>query len=361
MDSLETYLVPLILLFFGGMEVLSGYWHRSKRDGSDWIQEFGSFMVLVLFTKPGIVLLVGFLGALWFPALPNAFAEANFWLVFFGFLFVDDLLQYWYHRLAHETPWLWKLHRAHHRAEEMGFFVSYRNAALYYVLMPNIWWIAIVNLLGGGLPVSVAIVLKQVIVIGSHSTTRWDQYLYKYKWLNPLASFVERLIITPAFHFAHHGKSMQDGISDPNGNYGNMFSIWDQLFGTATFTRQYPEEFGLINDPEDHWTTNMLYPIVRSAKPHSELSPQYERGDTTLPVPTILHLEAGKKYLYCQCGYSRTQPFCDGSHQGSKFKPIVFSVKRDKKVKLCNCKLSKAGPFCDGSHIEMEQDTCDQF
>ena len=39
---------------------------------------------------------------------------------------------------------------------------------------------------------------------------------------------------------------MQDGISDPNGNYGNMFAIWDHIFRTAKVTRQFPEKLGLI-------------------------------------------------------------------------------------------------------------------
>ena len=114
------------------------------------------------------------------PALPNALAGANFWLVFVGFLLVDDLLQYWYHRLAHETPWLWKLHRAHHQAEEMGFFVSYRNAGLYYVFMPNIWWVGIFVFLGGAKAVAIGLILKQLVIIGSHSTIKWDAFLYKY-------------------------------------------------------------------------------------------------------------------------------------------------------------------------------------
>ena len=61
-------------------------------------------------------------------------------------------------------------------------------------------------------------------------------------------------------------------------------------------------------------------------------------------------LEKGT-YLYCQCGYSKDQPFCNGYHHGSKIKPLKFEVKSERKVSLCNCKLTKTPPYCDNSHL----------
>ncbi|MEM6805385.1 MAG: CDGSH iron-sulfur domain-containing protein [Bacteroidota bacterium] len=70
----------------------------------------------------------------------------------------------------------------------------------------------------------------------------------------------------------------------------------------------------------------------------------------------MVHLEKGKKYLWCQCGKSKDQPFCDGTHHGSKFKPILFEARRDGPVKLCNCKATKKGPFCDNSHVKLAEE-----
>jgi len=354
-DNLDSYLVLGILFVFALIEARLGYLKNSKRTFSDWIQEAGGFAVLSIFTKPGIVLAVLGIGNRLFPQLGDTLAGASLWWALPLFMLVDDFFQYWYHRSAHEYDWLWKLHRPHHQAEEMGFFVSYRNAALYYVLMPNIWWIAVFTLLGGGMAVAIGLVLKQLIIIGSHSTTRWDRVLYKYRIFDPVASVVERIIVTPAFHFAHHGKSMADGISDPNGNYGNMFSIWDQVFGTAKFTRKYPSELGLVNDPKEEWAATMLYPFIKSKKRESEISKGFEKVDTRSAGPAKVELNAGQKYLWCRCGKSQNQPFCDGTHHGSKFKPLLFEVQRDKTVQLCNCKLTKAGPFCDNSHAHFEK------
>lgn len=348
----EVVLVIGILVFFIVLESLSGYLLNSKRKAGDWLQETVSYFVLALFTKPGIVFSVMFLGTSLAPDWQNALDGVSMWLVLPVYLLVDDFLQYWYHRFAHEYPFLWKLHRPHHQAEEMGFFVSYRNAGLYYLMMPNIWWIGICAFLGGGLAVSIGLVLKQLIIIGSHSRVHYDLILYRYKWLHPVATVWERIFITPAFHHAHHGKSKADGVSDPNGNFGNMFSIWDQLFGSALYTREFPSVYGLENDPKEPWTTTYLYPILASDDPDSELSRGHKKVSTATPEPTVVQLEAGKNYLWCQCGMSKSQPFCDGAHHGTKHKPLLFKVKKDRTVKLCNCKLTKSGPFCDNSHLE---------
>ncbi len=352
-DDFDVYMVVGILIFFGLVEVISGHLSRTKRSNGDWIQEVGGFFVLSKMIKPAIILIAFNLGSLLAEPYQYILRDWSIWVMLPAYLLIDDLLQYWYHRSAHEYPFLWKLHRPHHQAEEMGFFVSYRNAALYYLLMPNIWWVAIVIFLGGAKAVAIGLILKQLVIIGSHSTIKWDKPFYNSKVLQPLIYFLERIIVTPAFHHAHHGKSKVDGISDPNGNFGNMFSIWDQIFGSAIYSHQFPRDYGLPNDPKEHWTAAYFYPVVASPDPKSEISRGFNKPDTTTNEPATIELEKGKKYLYCQCGKSKSQPFCDGTHHGTKFKPLLFEAKRTGKVKLCNCKQTKAGPFCDDSHIKI--------
>jgi len=69
--------------------------------------------------------------------------------------------------------------------------------------------------------------------------------------------------------------------------------------------------------------------------------------------PYVVNLEAGKEYYWCACGQSKNQPFCDGSHQGTEFKPVLFTAVETKKAYLCGCKHSKKPPFCDGSHAKL--------
>jgi len=66
-------------------------------------------------------------------------------------------------------------------------------------------------------------------------------------------------------------------------------------------------------------------------------------------APKNVTLEPGT-YFWCECGKSKNQPFCDGSHRGSEFVPLQFEVEEKKEVWLCQCKNSSTKPYCDGTH-----------
>lgn len=55
-------------------------------------------------------------------------------------------------------------------------------------------------------------------------------------------------------------------------------------------------------------------------------------------------------YYWCACGQSKNQPFCDGSHKGSEFTPVKFTLAEAEKVWLCGCKRTGKKPMCDGTH-----------
>ena len=65
--------------------------------------------------------------------------------------------------------------------------------------------------------------------------------------------------------------------------------------------------------------------------------------------PAVLMLEPGT-YWWCQCGRSKRQPFCDGSHAGTEFAPMKFTVDTSKRLALCQCKHTHHAPMCDGAH-----------
>ncbi|MGB0930474.1 MAG: sterol desaturase family protein, partial [Chitinophagales bacterium] len=339
------YAVLVTLLFFGGIETFGGHFKGTKRTKDDWIIEFLGFF-LVSFAS-----FVGLFGILYFgkmilPDAHNSLANLSLWLAIPLYMFVDDIAQYWYHRSAHEYDFLWKHHRPHHAAEEMGVMVSFRNSFVYYLFLPNVWWAAICTFLGMIPATVIGLIIKQLVVTSSHSTFRWDEYAYRVKFLSPIMWVIERIFVTPAFHYSHHGKSKADNISDPNGNFGNAFTIWDQLFGTATFTRKFPTELGLQTDPKDGWSSHLFYPFITSKKEGSEIAKDFKRTKTATLEAITVELEEGT-HLWCQCGFSKNQPFCDGSHHGTKIKPVAFEMKQKRKVKLCNCKQTKTGPFCD--------------
>jgi CDGSH-type Zn-finger protein len=68
--------------------------------------------------------------------------------------------------------------------------------------------------------------------------------------------------------------------------------------------------------------------------------------------PYVQETEPGN-YAWCACGKSAGQPFCDGSHKGTEFTPVMANIEEKKTVAWCGCKQTKNPPYCDGSHANL--------
>jgi CDGSH-type Zn-finger protein len=69
------------------------------------------------------------------------------------------------------------------------------------------------------------------------------------------------------------------------------------------------------------------------------------------PFPVMV--EKGRRYFWCACGRSASQPFCDGSHKGTAFTPVAYTAVKDEYVWFCGCKRSGERPLCDGTHARL--------
>ncbi|PCI79051.1 MAG: glutamate synthase [SAR86 cluster bacterium] len=72
--------------------------------------------------------------------------------------------------------------------------------------------------------------------------------------------------------------------------------------------------------------------------------------------PVKIETTEGEEYYFCTCGRSNNQPFCDGSHAGTEFKPKPFTAESSGDAYLCQCKHSASLPFCDGTHKQFDAD-----
>lgn len=269
--------IIVVLSIFVGFIILetlfTQFFNKKGQVKGDGIVELIGTLVLTIVTQP-LVLGMGFaLAAFVAPGSADMLKTWPIWAVIGLFLIFDDMTQYWWHRLSHSVPWLYKLHRPHHNAEYLSVRVVYRNNIFYYLFMPGLWFTGILIYLGGGWVYAGYIIVKMSVIIGAHSDIRWDAPLYKIKWLSPIMWIVERTISTPATHSAHHGKHKSDGITNYKGNFGNLLFFWDVLFGTAKITRQYPQEMGVENLPETTVAEQLIWPLVRAPKPASDIAP----------------------------------------------------------------------------------------
>jgi len=63
--------------------------------------------------------------------------------------------------------------------------------------------------------------------------------------------------------------------------------------------------------------------------------------------------ELGKRYWWCACGRSKKQPFCDGSHKETQFRPVEWKAEKAEQAWFCACKRTGNRPLCDGSHKKL--------
>ena len=273
----HTIAIIAIYLGFALLELWrSNLFGKEEQTRDDGIVEAVSMTVLLAVTQPTVLLAAGALAQFVAPQYAGALAGLPLVAAIGLFLILDDMMQYWWHRASHSTPWLYNLHRAHHNARYMSVRLVYRNNIIYYAMMPSLWLSGILIWLGLGWVYAGYIVVKLLVITGAHSDVAWDKPLYAIKWLSPVMWLVERTISTPATHHAHHGRHADDPAVNYKGNYGNLLFFWDVLFGTAKITRTYPKSYGVENLAPANLGQQLLWPIFpeAKAKPNETAQPE---------------------------------------------------------------------------------------
>lgn len=147
-------------------------------------------------------------------------------------IIVLDFTSYFIHRLIHKSKFIWRFHRVHHSEIDMDSSTSFKFHPLEAVIVfPAL--LAAIGLMGISFP---AIVLYNVIILPMffilHSNLRYP------KWVETIFS---PIFATPAFHRVHHS----DEQKYTDSNFGDIFSLWDRLFGTFQKVDSENIDFGL--------------------------------------------------------------------------------------------------------------------
>ena len=272
LHSWSNYGISCFVLLLGVVEFLSGRYDRDRWDGNEKLTDLVCFAFPLLVLRPFVTYFGLKLLPLVLPGLRNVFSWIPFWWGFLIICVADDLTQYWYHRLHHQTPWLWRFHRTHHSAAYMGMSMASRQNAFYTFFFSQIYLTSALVYLGLGASALLVQTIKSMITTLAHSSVTWDKPFYKYRALHPVAWMLERLISTPATHHAHHAATTDDGVGYYKGNFGNMFFLWDVIFGSAHISRQYPNAYGISHYEKDQWYAQFLWPVFKSKVEGSELA-----------------------------------------------------------------------------------------
>ena len=269
--NLAVWGLPLIMVITGIVEFTLGL-YENKWSKNERVLDIVCFVIPKVVVRPAIVYFTLLALPVLLPGLKGIFGWVPFFWAFLIIAIGDDLTQYWYHRLHHQVPWLWRFHRTHHSAPYMGMAMASRQNLLYTIFFSQIYLTAALTYLGLGYAAIFVTGLKSLITTAAHSSIKWDKPFYTNRWLHPVAWVMERLISTPATHHAHHADTTDDGVGHYKGNFGNMFFIWDVLFKTGLITRQYPESYGTKAYRQEEWYAQFLWPIFKSKKQGSELA-----------------------------------------------------------------------------------------
>jgi len=174
-----------------------------------------------------IGLVIGLIYAFLYDLAPYKF-PADAWWTYALLFMLDDLAYYWFHRICHESRFLWNFHVVHHSSEHFNLSVAVRQSWFQGVAH---WIFYAPLMLMGFAP------WMQVTVHGFNLLYQFWIHTPFVKRLGPL----ERVLNTPSHHRVHHG--VNDIYLDRN--YAGVLIIWDRLFGSFAPETEAPR-YGII-------------------------------------------------------------------------------------------------------------------
>ncbi len=134
-----------------------------------------------------------------------------------------DMVTYWFHRLSHRVPVLWRFHRVHHSDTTMDSSTYFRGHPLEVFL-----WFGTSNIIAAGifgidlLTLGVYFLVSTPFLVIEHTNLRFPG------WIDKTVGLV---FTTPNIHKVHHDKDQHYTDS----NYADIFILWDRIFGTYKY------------------------------------------------------------------------------------------------------------------------------
>ncbi len=160
-----------------------------------------------------------------------------------------DLWMYVWHRLNHETAFLWRFHSVHHSDATLDVTTSWRFHYME-ILFSELLRLPLFMLMGAGIEHLLLYSLLMTPVIEFHHSNIS---------IPPALDRLARLVIpTPVMHRLHHSRER----SEHDSNYGSMLSLWDRLFGSFLM-KESLDGLRLGLDQESDPSKQRLFALLR--------------------------------------------------------------------------------------------------
>ncbi|MEY2905368.1 MAG: hypothetical protein RJA52_1384 [Bacteroidota bacterium] len=187
------------------------------------------------------------------------FPQSNTLLyAFVGLLGLDLISAYFVHWVEHKVPFMWRFHLIHHTDIHVDTTTANRHHPGESVFRFVFTTLAVLIM---GAPVWMVMLYQGLSVVLSQFNHANIQLP---KGLDKMLSWI---IVTPNMHHVHHHFQLPQTDS----NYGNIFAIWDRIFGTFQYMPQEKIQYGIdthMAEEEHNSISKMLkIPFEPSRKP----------------------------------------------------------------------------------------------
>ncbi|MBX7120132.1 MAG: sterol desaturase family protein [Gemmatimonadaceae bacterium] len=173
---------------------------------------------------------------------------APLWLQALVGLLLLDLVGAWLaHFVEHKTPVLWRLHLIHHSDTHIDTTTANRHHPGESVVRFAFTLLAVVV---AGAPMWLVFLYQSLSVVLSQFN---HANIALPAWLDRALAWV---VVSPDMHKVHHHYVLPYTDS----NYGNVFSVWDRVFGTFMDMERARLVYGVDThmDPREHGTVGAL-------------------------------------------------------------------------------------------------------
>lgn len=157
--------------------------------------------------------------------------------IFLGLCLLDLFGAYLPHWIEHKVHWLWKVHIVHHSDPHVDTTTANRHHPLESVVR---FIFTLIGVIIVGAPIGIIMLYQSTSIVAT-------QFNHANISLNPkLDKILSFFIVSPNMHKVHHHFKMP--YTDTN--YGNIFSIWDRVFGTFSYLSPNAISYGIDVFPD---------------------------------------------------------------------------------------------------------------